>query len=70
MNSEKIQLLDKTTHHVYHALGNMLTSTRIVIEEFDTLPFEFKVEIEQSWKAVYLQAIQDLQAMLGYYDES
>jgi hypothetical protein len=69
MNHEQVQLVDETARQVRHALGNLLVSTGLVVERFDTMSLEKRVKFEQEWNAVYLQAIQDLQAQLLFFDE-
>ncbi|MCX6047252.1 MAG: hypothetical protein NT075_19270 [Chloroflexi bacterium] len=69
MNHEQVQLVDETTRQVRHALSNLLISTGLVAEQFDNLALEKRANFEQGWKVVYLQAIQDLEAMLVCFDE-
>lgn len=69
MKHEQVQLIDETTRQVRHTLSNLLISTGLVDEQFDKLSSEKRASFEQGWKVVYLQAIQDLQAMLICFDE-
>ncbi len=64
MSHEQAQMVDETTRRVHHALANIIISTNLVVEEFARLLPGTKANLEQGWKAVYLQAIQDLQATL------
>lgn len=68
MNYEQVQLVDETVRQVRHALSNLLVSTGLVIERFDTLSIEKKAKFEHEWHVVYLQAIQDLQATQVVFD--
>jgi len=70
MNHEQVQQVDETARQVRHALSNLLVSTGLVVERFDSLPAEKRAKFEQEWRTVYLQAIKDLQAVLPYFDEA
>jgi len=69
MSLEQIKLVYATAHKAHHALANLLVSGGYVIERFDTLSLEKKASFEQTWHAVYLQTIKDLQEALPSFDE-
>jgi len=69
MNSEQIQQIEATAKHIHQAVANMLVSLSTFKAKFDTLSPEKKLNLQQQWQTVHIEAIQNLCDSLAVFEE-